>query len=68
MITLIIALLTGAVLFLILNKGKSWQEVFSKESRGKTTIVLLIALLTVVALFDPRVQGRINELRQKLRL
>lgn len=67
MITLILALLTGAVLFLFLNKGKSWKEIISKESRGRTTMILLIALLTVVALFDPRVQGRINELRQKLK-
>jgi hypothetical protein len=68
MLTFFVVFFVGALVFLLLNRGKSWKEIFSKESRGRNSIILLLTLLTLVALIDPRVQGRINELRQKLRL
>jgi hypothetical protein len=67
MITLFIVSLIAIILYMLWKNEKQKETFGSRGSQDKVFIWLLIGLLTVVALFSPKVRERIQGLRQKIK-
>jgi len=68
MITALIISLVGAILYLFFRKGGSAGRRSSTDSKSRIYIILLIGVLTLLAIFSPRVQERIDTLKRRLKL
>lgn len=67
MITLIIAGLLAALVYMLWRTGRQEETGKSDPFSGKGAIWLLIGLLSLFALFSPSIKDKINEIRQKYR-
>jgi heme/copper-type cytochrome/quinol oxidase subunit 2 len=67
MITLLIVGLIAIILYMLWKNEKQKGTSNPRGSQDKVFIWLLIGLLTIAALFSPKVRERIQGLRQKIK-
>jgi heme/copper-type cytochrome/quinol oxidase subunit 2 len=67
MITLLIVGLIAIILYMLWKNEKQKGTYNPRGSQDKVFIWLLIGLLTIAALFSPKVRERIQGLRQKIK-
>jgi hypothetical protein len=68
MVTYIVIILLVVAILLLLGLGKEGLDLSSPQQRSKIALILMIAGLTLLALFSPEVRSRIEKLKQQLRL
>jgi uncharacterized membrane protein len=67
MTTIIVIVLLAIILFMYWNLGREKATSDPGDSARKLSIWLLIGLLSIIVLFNPKIRTRIQELQRKVK-